>query len=422
VSLIPLILVLLLPAQGEEDGRIQNLIEQLGSDSPEHRDSALRGILGLGTRCRPALQQAMGNKDPEMAGRARIAMRWLDTAEQLTPHLVQIAPEVVIRLAKDELDGWANEFLSWSANPIPGGPQSADRKDLETLALHALLVTRDPKKCIRICEGVSSLGLCSVAPSVIRLHAGSPYADVRSAAAKTLGSLSCPEALKYLRDCIRGSRPEVSVLVALREAGDKDSIPDLIRCAYSEQPEIASHALTAATALGGQDALGETAIARSKEESPFARCRSAFILGTLGRPQDLPILIRLLKDPENKVLQAALRALSFLPAPQDPGEIALLACASDREIAELAARTLLNWGARSSASILASNLKKASESSLIWPLWCLVELDARDEARQLGVLLREEDPRRRRHVLWALGRLKARSEAPGILNVLAKGE
>src|SRR4051812_31038562 len=58
----------------------EQLVEQLRSDQPDQRDAAVRELLRLGESSVPALEKATKDKDPEVALRARWAIRVVNPA------------------------------------------------------------------------------------------------------------------------------------------------------------------------------------------------------------------------------------------------------------------------------------------------------------------------------------------------------
>ncbi len=56
-----------------------SLIRRLGSERPEEREAATRGLVRLGKAARPAIEEATRDPDPEVAGRARDILDELDS-------------------------------------------------------------------------------------------------------------------------------------------------------------------------------------------------------------------------------------------------------------------------------------------------------------------------------------------------------
>jgi len=68
------------PAGGQDEPTVAELIKRLGSETLETRDAAAAALLKRGEECRAALEEAAKLADLETAGRARAVLRKLDLA------------------------------------------------------------------------------------------------------------------------------------------------------------------------------------------------------------------------------------------------------------------------------------------------------------------------------------------------------
>jgi hypothetical protein len=68
------------PAGGQDEPTVAELVKRLGSESLEAREAAAAALLKRGEKCRTALEEAAKRADLEIAGRARSVLRKLDLA------------------------------------------------------------------------------------------------------------------------------------------------------------------------------------------------------------------------------------------------------------------------------------------------------------------------------------------------------
>jgi HEAT repeat protein len=185
-----------------KEGRIKELVRQLGDDEFKKREEASRQLMMLGPRARPFLQAALKDTDPEIVRRAQ------DCLERIARETSVSALEAAVRvLARRGPPNAAAVLLSYL-------PSAEDERVAETI--HQVLpglAARDGKADPALVEALTDQ---------------SPVK--RAAAAAALAETQIPDILPSVRKVLRDRDPLVRFRagLALAARGDKDALPALI--------------------------------------------------------------------------------------------------------------------------------------------------------------------------------------------------
>lgn len=180
-------------------------------------------------------------------------------------------------------------------------------------------------------------------------------------AIRTIENLAGAEAVELLEGLLDSDRPSVrtGAIQALGRLRSSASLPKIVeRMATDFDTESNLAALEAILLLGENKAAAVESVVALLEREPGdqdVRRRAISALGSLGRPEALPVLREWLRGGDKVLAAAAANALARIEAPANmrPGiERSLIAVLSDDELADAAARALGRHGSQAAVDPL----------------------------------------------------------------------
>jgi len=394
----------------QDDRSVLELVEKLRSDRIEEREIAEHKLQQLGSKALPALERATRNPDTEMAQRARDVIRTISVIQKLTPTLFKTIPGIAKRLSSDDDHTWTALFLEAieEENGKRRYPTLAE-PDLLALLEPAVKGSRDQYERIRICEAAGQLRLRGAEIAIAGMTRDQ-VPGVQQAAIRALGKLDTKESVAALIAVIRskaGLRDEA--VRALGKLTVEDVAPILVEAAFDHEPLVASAGFECAVRLGKRDLFLRKASLSLASEDAQNRARGVFILGELKATKSVSDVAKLLSDPAVTVRQSAIVSLHKLDAKEFAGAIAQLAGREIESLAKVAVECLVEWKPPGVVSELMKVTTDRSNRNRRWMIWAIAELNSTDRIDELAVLLEDEDPTVRSGALWALAKLRAKS-------------
>lgn len=384
------LVLLLAPLLAGTQEEIRALVEGLGAETIQERESAELSLRKRGGEAIAELEKALLSNDTELVARAREALRWIRIKERLHPALLAAQPNVVDRLY-EEAHAWAKAFLE-ASDPVAF--PTLLRADLEVLAPRALMGARGKEEKIKVIQAVERWKLRSGTEGILALL-WDPEGDVRSSAvrcvrrleireaipdllrlareehwvvasdsARTLGEMRVKEAIPVLRSLLKERFNFHAILIkdnavqSLAKLGAKEASAD-IRAVMIDPNETMQVRMSAADALadfGVKEAVPALMAFLQDDRETYFRGSAAYALAQLGARQAIPILRRQLHDKRQWPREAAVSALGRLKAKEaiddlmnlsrnrfsvDFGDIAEAVRSIDPEEARLRFRPLL---------------------------------------------------------------------------------
>jgi HEAT repeat protein len=210
----------------------------------------------------------------------------------------------------------------------------------------AIIISTLEDKTQRATEMIRSDGMPNV-PGQIRQD--------RYYAALLLGQLKMKDAVPALIKMLTDETINYRAAISLGELGDKSAVPALRQMAkdFPAQRLWAGYGLAALGEQDGFDVLNE--IIRS--DSRWTQRRHAVeMLGKIGNPQALPVLMKALKDTHANVRVSAARALGAI---RDPAALpALTEALNDKEVTKVNQPTTVEAEARKAIDAINAKAKQ----------------------------------------------------------------
>jgi HEAT repeat protein/beta-lactamase regulating signal transducer with metallopeptidase domain len=166
-------------------------------------------------------------------------------------------------------------------------------------------------------------------------------AEVRRAAAHSLGRLKDSRAVPGLIGALKDSDPEVraSAAEALTEFEDSRAIAPLAALLNDPSTEVKQGALEALSHF--EDGVPSSAVIRSLSDADAeVRHKAAHLAGKLRDRSATPALAKLVGDPDSDVRQAAIEAIGELKDPMAASAVALALGDSDSDVRQQAMNTM----------------------------------------------------------------------------------
>jgi hypothetical protein len=304
-----LAVLFLAPQQAEE---VPRLVERLGSDSVEERNSAEARLKELGKAAVPAIEKAAAGGDRERAERARRILALISFRESLTPALRKARPGVEARLAAGAAHACTRELLG-ILDGFLHPPAGLEWKDLVPLFPLALAGAETAAEKVALLEAAERARAPQTASSTARLleDAASEVIeqeDLLSVARAGTSWILIPLLGSWRPD---GARRREHARV-LRAMNPDLAIPEILardRCGEFEQDECAVRALLSdldrATVRSG-------ILAALEAEGTATRRAAAHLAAELGLKETAALLRKLLQDSEARVRSEAPTALARL--------------------------------------------------------------------------------------------------------------
>jgi HEAT repeat protein len=447
-------------------------IQRLASDHIEDRDAAARELKRLGDKAIPALREAAGGGDLEIAARCRKILASLELSGTLSPRLLEAFPGIEDRLALAPDELWTEALLEAAREDTDGHrvhPRLCRPPDLDPLAARALRGVNDPATWQKATRIVEQRRLKSAIPVLIenlesdqepvwrRSIALLGKLDAREAVPGLVHSLSRPDSVdaeqvtQVLKELDRAAairelrkhfdeadeRTRLNFLMASSVLGDVEAIPLLIRLSQKSEFPHWGLAMLGIEHFDPRDSLDAFTPYLAH---PDARVRMhiAEALHRNEAKRGIPALLFLLRDPDETVRIVATRILGAWGAKEAvPGLIVLLegkervrdeaAAALGRigdpaAVPELAAllktlrpvesgsvvQALADLGSKEAVPGLIGWLSSPSENVRMNSVEILGKLGAADAIPAVADSTKDKVDRVRWQALWALGRLGAR--------------
>jgi len=170
---------------------------------------------------------------------------------------------------------------------------------------------------------------------------GDEDADVRRAAAHSLGQLKDSRAVPGLIGALKDSDPKVreSAAEALAEFEDPRAIAPLAALLNDASTEVKQSALEALSHF--DDGVPSSAVIRSLSDADAeVRHKAAHLAGKLRDRSATPALAKLVGDPDSDVRQAAIEAIGELKDPMAASAVALALGDTDSDVRQQAMNTM----------------------------------------------------------------------------------
>jgi HEAT repeat protein len=407
-----------------QDKTAEQLIDKLRSDKVEEREEAARKLKEMGKAALPELEKARGDKDPEVASRARYLVEVAALREKLSPYLRNVLPGVEDRLAAGG-HAWTEVLLEVMRKDKKGERKYPDlqKDDLNHLAGPGVREAT-PKEKLEICQFLERDVLAKeTAPNILKLLLKDRSAEVRSKAAHALGELgaknAAPEVAKLLEDEIAGVRS--SAAWALGKLGAKETTPGIAKLLKDGDAGVRTMAVRALGKLGAKEIAPEI-VKLLQDEEADVRSRAAEALGSLGVNETALEIVKLLKDKDAGVRGWAAAALGRLGGKETVPEIVKLLWDGDANVRSWAGHVLGSLGAKETAPEIVKLLKDKDEHVRLMTASVLEDLGAKECAPEILKLLKDGDANVRYLSVRVLGRLGAREAAPDIAKLLRDGD
>lgn len=218
-----------------------------------------------------------------------------------------------------------------------------------------VLGDQDPAVRLAAVEGLWEDNDIRLVPTLVRLLQGDPAAEVRAAAATSLGRFMLSgelgkirprphqQAFQALMDACTNKQEDLEVrrraLESLAYSGE-ETVAELIRAAYSHPDERMRVSAVFAMGRSADNRWATEVMRELHNPSPQIRCEAARACGELELEDAVPILIELIDDVDAEVQEAAIWALGQIGG--DEARQALNLCRqSDNEAIRSAARDAL---------------------------------------------------------------------------------
>ncbi len=295
------------------------------------------------------------------------------TVETLLQHLAdESQPLSVAKLyALSNLDGDDLVRVRAVWPTLPGERRSAAVRHLVDIAeanfevnFEAMfrLALADPEAAVReaALDGLWEDQDPVLIPMLVKMMQSDAVASVRAAAASALGhfvylgeteaipSIKVEPALQALRAVIASTTEPVEVRRRAVEAisySGADDVPGIIRQAYASPDEAMRQSAVFAMGSSADDQWIDTVVSELEAQSPAMRYEAARAAGELEARSAVPVLVRLLDDPDTEVQAMAVWALGQIGGDRARRLLAEVAGGDDEALAEAAAEALeeLDW-------------------------------------------------------------------------------
>jgi len=406
-------LLLLLAALAQ--GSPRELIEELHSDRAEVRERALRQLKELGKAAFPELELAAKDPDPEVAGRAKTALRVIAMRERLSPALRKAFPGVEDRLAGARASEFTGVFLL-----------AVEREDLkpehyESLAGPALRGAsleqlRPVLSHILIDRFVSA---ASEVAALLR-H---PDTSLALYAGEVLAALDRPLAKKVNLGLLQDANPNVRLCSIRRliAIGDLDAVPKLEELLQDKEPDVRQWALTAFGMLGAESEVPRL-LAALADPIESIQDAAADALMTLDPPGLAEKIRPLFLSPRESERLQAVRILAALHAEDAVPSILKQLPSTDSRMRKAVAWALADLGAPGCGGALVPLLADPVDEVRSAALWAVAVLRVKEAGADVAKLVVDQEPEVRAMACWAAARLELREAVPGLLKTLTEQE
>lgn len=286
----------------------QELVDRLRSDQVDVREAAEKALRGLGAKAVPALEKALKDPDPEVAGRAKSLLRTIGIAEQLSPALREAIPGLVDRLLLGDQPDWHAAYRE-ALEELRRKGSTLQETDVRCLFLPAYRAATDYQARSVILNLTATWKIRSAAPDVTPLLKD-PDDKIRRAAVEALSELKVEEAWRDIRPLLKDPSPIVRQTAAYAFAviGPDDVLPDLRALLTDPAPQARMGAVQALGRRNDQASAGE--ILRLFEDAdPTVRLAALTAIDTLVRKDMTADVVRRLKDPDENVRKLACSTL-----------------------------------------------------------------------------------------------------------------
>lgn len=228
-------------------------------------------------------------------------------------------------------------------------------------------------------EALGSLGELRALEALVRTL-GDARAPVRAAAVKGLAALGSTDAVEPLLSHLGepDSSVRAQIIFALGALGDGRAVPALMGLPEDDQPELVIASMRALGQLGDSQALTSllNGLAHSQQSVRVAACQA---LGELGVAQAYEPLAGAVRGPDPLTAQAALAALTHLPAADGRPDALAVELLGDASL-NTAALTLLETRARQQAVSRQDAHQAAQNAGPSGPVEALVQALDRDRS------------------------------------------
>jgi HEAT repeat protein/beta-lactamase regulating signal transducer with metallopeptidase domain len=234
-------------------------------------------------------------------------------------------------------------------------------------------------------------------------------AEVREAAARSLGNLQEPRAVEALMNAMTtDTDAEVrrTAAWALGQIEDERAVPALIR-ALSDDRDVEVRR-TAVWALGQiEDRSAVKALAAAlRDADEEIRGQAVWALGQIEAPEAVEPLLPLLRDATADVRKQAAWALGQIESETAVGGLsAMLASDANKDVRETAAWALGQIESTSAMPALTTALRDASPDVRGNAAWAIGQIEPATAPPQLIVLLKDADSEVRKKAAWALSQI-----------------
>ncbi len=289
---------LLVCATGQAVQNVKELVEKLGADRVEDRESADRELKRIGKAAESELRKAAAGGSPEVTARARMLLARLDVLEKLPDKLKEAMPGVEDRLSSGSHRSWTEALLE-AASETPTGFRhpSLGSDELDFLVPRAVEGAVDSEKQ-KICEISVRRGLRGAIPHLAKLLQNS-QPTVRASAVFALGNLKA-----------------------------REHLPLIVRATGDGSPMVADRAFGALRQLGAIDEL----FSLLKDDKEAVRLQAVVSLGELHAVDALPRISPLLAQPSSAVRIAVIHAIARLEGKHLLPDIRPLVNDADRDV------------------------------------------------------------------------------------------
>ena len=221
---------LLIGPQDDPALQVQTLIAQLRSDSIEEREDAQVKLGALGEIAIPELEKTLKSNDTDLAKEARILIRIIKLSLSFTPALKRAAPGIAETLASAPLQDWTRMFLKVTEEERgapPTGPV-LKRKDVEPLAIKALLGSKLVHREMQVCQMIVRYNCRSAIPQLLA-KLRDPNGTFRYHALKTLSQMRVKEAIPDVVRLLDDPVLRFPALAAVELLGAREAAPRLFQ-------------------------------------------------------------------------------------------------------------------------------------------------------------------------------------------------
>ena len=191
--------ILLHPAPAPiQDGKVADLVKQLGSGSLEEREDASQKLMEMGPAALPALRKLSENSNPDLALRVRNIIERLKVGAEVPANLQTLIPGLVGRIVGGGGDEWGKIFFEViNSKKDPNGLHARMKPDdLTWLISQALSRGTDTRLKSEIFSHVEKSGMRSAIPALI--------ATLKNEDRKVRGRVQCRrDIVVRVRRCVR---------------------------------------------------------------------------------------------------------------------------------------------------------------------------------------------------------------------------